>query len=50
MTARQAKIMALAAKSQPKLGSGYIKMNPGMTKLQAWFEVIFLYFKNKEKT
>ena len=40
MTARQAKIMALAAKSQPKLGSGYIKMNPGMTKLQEWFEII----------
>ena len=43
MTARQAKIMALAAKSQPKLGSGYIKMNPGMTKLQAWFEVFLIF-------
>ena len=49
MTARQAKIMALAAKSQPKLGSGYIKMNPGMTKLQAWFEVFLIgIFQNQK--
>ena len=38
LTARQIKIMELAAKSQPKLGSGFIKMNPGLTKLQEMFE------------